>query len=274
MEQHPLPRQITSFEFKLVGFMTLHQFIYLLIFVPTGFAVYKIIPIPFLNVFLGFIIASIGLLLAFLPVNDRPLDIFLKNLYKRLTSPTQYLYKKTNQPITILNSNQPTPDSLKTKEHLDSQEKLTKYLQSKKSDAPTDQPITRTSTNVKAALEEPIVEVAATKLPLKVVEKIMNKSEKETAKDEHQPFFIGVVKNNKEKPLPEILVYVKDGSNNPVRLLKTNPHGVFATYSSLPQGEYLMEAKDPRGSYLFDTIKIRLSDSNPAPFTMLSKGLL
>lgn len=272
MEQHPLPRQITSFEFKLVGFMTLHQFIYLLIFIPTGFAVYKIIPIPFLNVFFGFIIASIGLLLAFLPVNDRPLDVFLKNLYKRLTSPTQYLYNKTNQPETIANINQPIPDSLKTKEHLDSQEKLTKYLQSKKPETTTDQLITRTSASVKAALEEPVVEVAATKLPAKVVEKIMKQTK--TATDEHQPFFIGVVKNNKEKPLPEILVYVKDESNNPIRLLKTNPHGVFATYSSLPQGEYLMEAKDPRGSYLFDTMKIRLGDSNPTPFTMMSKGLL
>src|SRR5438270_526220 len=34
MEQHAIPRQITSFEFKLIGFMTLKQFLYLLVFLP------------------------------------------------------------------------------------------------------------------------------------------------------------------------------------------------------------------------------------------------
>lgn len=252
--------------------MTLHQFIYLLVFVPIGFAVYRIIPIPFLNIVLGFIISSIGLLLAFLPVNDRPLDVFLKNLYKRLTSPTQYLYRKTNKPISFLNGNQPTPDSQKTKEHLDSQEKLSKYLHSKSTQQTISQAVAKTTAGIKTALNEPPPKISATKLSTETIEKIKNAVVPEI--DEHQPFFMGVVKNNREKPLPEILVYVKDESNVPVRLLKTNPHGVFATYSSLPQGEYSMEAKDPRGSYLFDTMKISLSASNPAPFTMLSKGLL
>ena len=272
MEQHPLPRQITSFEFKLIGFMTLHQFIYLLVFVPLGFATYRLIPVPFLNIFVGFIISAVGVLLAFLPINDRPLDVFLKNLYKRLTSPTQYLYRKTNSPISYLDGSQATADSQKTKDHLDSQEKLAKYLRSKFTHSETSQTSAKTMDGIITALNEPPPKMAATKLPTEIVEKIKETVAPTTT--EHQPFFIGVVKNNKEKPLPEILVYVKDESNVPVRLLKTNPHGVFATYSSLPQGEYSMEAKDPRGSYLFDTMKVRLSASNPAPFMMLSKGIL
>jgi len=236
-----------------------------------GFAVYKIIPIGFLNVLAGLIVSSTGFLLAFLPVNDRPLDVFLRNLYKRLTSPTQYLYKKSNQPISFLDSAQSSTDPNEVTAHIDSQEKLAKHIQSKSTVTPSAG--SRSATvGVKTALNEPPPEVQATKFSPELVEKMVKTP---TAKpDEHQPFFIGVVKNNKQKPLPEILVYVKDESNVPVRLLKTNPHGVFATYSSLPQGEYLMEAKDPRGSYLFDTMKISLSASNPAPFTMMSKGLL
>lgn len=263
MEQHPLPRQITSFEFKLVGFMTLHQFIYLLVFVPMGFAVYRITPIPFVNVLLGFIIASIGMLLAFLPVNDRPLDVFLKNLYKRLTSPTQYLYQKSNQPTSFLDNVHTASDQHRAA-HADSQDKLNKYLNSKS---------TQTTAAVKKVLDTPTPEKFSTKLSPKVFEK-MGDTAKGPISGERQPFFMGVIKNNKNKPLPEILVYLKDESDTPIRLLKTNPHGVFATYSSLPQGEYLMEAKDPRGSYLFDTMKVSLSASNPAPFTMLSKGVL
>lgn len=289
MEQHPLPRQITSFEFKLIGFMTLHQFIYLLVFVPMGFALYKIIPIGILNVIGGLIIASIGVLLAFLPVNDRPLDVFIKNLYKRLTSPTQYLYRKSNQQVSFLDDNQMPSDQHKAA-HADSQEKLSKYLQSKAAVTNDAQNVSAASAGVKKALAEPPKEIPATKLPPTMVESVAKGPAGQTpsrdsvgtgplggakpTNDQHEPFFIGVVKNNKEKPLPEILVYVKDDSNTPVRLLKTNPHGVFATYSSLPQGDYLVEAKDPRGSYLFDSMKISLSASNPTPFTMQSKGVL
>jgi F-type H+-transporting ATPase subunit alpha len=50
MEQHPIPRQITTFEFKLIGFMTLKQFLYILISIPAGFVVYKVFPIPILNI--------------------------------------------------------------------------------------------------------------------------------------------------------------------------------------------------------------------------------
>ena len=68
MEQHPIPRQITSFEFKLIGFMTLKQFLYLVIFGPMGYVV-SFIPIPIVNVILGIAVASIGVALAFLPIN-------------------------------------------------------------------------------------------------------------------------------------------------------------------------------------------------------------
>ena len=53
MEQHPIPRQITSFEFKLIGFMTLKEFLYVVIFAPLGYIVYSLFPIPFLNIILG-----------------------------------------------------------------------------------------------------------------------------------------------------------------------------------------------------------------------------
>ena len=216
MEQHPIPRQITSFEFKLIGFMTLHQFIYLLVFIPSGFAVYKLIPIPFVNILIGFMISSIGVLLAFLPINDRPLDVFIKNLFKRLTSPTQYMYKKSNHPLYFLNNLYFVNDPHKVLAHVESQEMLSEYLKTTLNQQST------TATTV-SATESP-----STSYPPK---------QGEPSRIAQQPFFLGVVKNNKETPLPEILVYIKDERNNPVRLLKTNPHGVFATYNSLPGGE-------------------------------------
>ena len=85
---------------------------------------------------------------------------------------------------------------------------------------------------------------------------------------------MGVVKNNKQMPLPGILIYVKDMQHTALRLLKTNPNGVFATYSPLPAGEYYIEMKDPNGRFFFDTMKIRVESENPAPFQFYSKELI
>src|SRR5437763_879990 len=94
MEQHPVPRQITTFEFKLIGFMTLTQFIYLIVFVPAAYIVYQLFPVPILNILLAFVVAMMGVALAFAPIQGRPLDVWVRNIAKRLTSPTQYFYHK------------------------------------------------------------------------------------------------------------------------------------------------------------------------------------
>ena len=93
-------------------------------------------------------------------------------------------------------------------------------------------------------------------------------------KGEHKPFFIGTVKNGKRIALPGILIYVKNTQNIPVRLLKTNQHGIFATFNPLPAGEYTFEIKDPKSSYLFDTMKITIQDINTRSIEFYSKELL
>jgi hypothetical protein len=80
MEQHAIPRQITSFEFKLIGFLTLKQFIYVVVFSALGYVTYMIVPIPFINILFGVLVGGIGLALAFLPINDRPLEVWIKNI--------------------------------------------------------------------------------------------------------------------------------------------------------------------------------------------------
>ena len=128
MEQHPIPRQITTFEFKLVGFMTLKQFIYLVVFLPIAYIVIMLFPIPVLNFILGAAVGGFGIALAFVPVNDRPLDVFLKNLYKRITSPTQYIYQKKNDAIYFLTDVAQATDPQKASVHVESQQKLANYL--------------------------------------------------------------------------------------------------------------------------------------------------
>ena len=94
MEQHPIPQQITSYEFKLVGEMTLKQF---------GKAAGGIVIAMLINaaplVFfikwpLVFLFAVGGLALAFVPFQDRPLETWLMAFLRSIYNPTMFIYKK------------------------------------------------------------------------------------------------------------------------------------------------------------------------------------
>lgn len=273
MDQHPIPRQITSFEFKLIGFLTIKQFLYLLVFVGVGLAVYALTPIPILNYFLGIVTASIGLAFAFVPINDRPMEVWVKNLVKRLTSPTQYNFQKANQPIKILQDFDMTSNPHLVASHIDSQNKLNSYLAGQ----------TPTTTNAKRQtindlLTNPVGFL--TKKPKSHPEapgasQASQPAPAVTSPSLKHPFINGVIKNHKLTPLAGILIYVKkDEQGTPLRIFKSNLHGIFSSYNPLPSGEYFFEAKDPKQAYLFDTMKIRIENVNNTPIEMLSKELI
>lgn len=74
MEQHPIPQQISSYEFQLVGNMTLKQFFKLAGGLLIAFLFYST-GLPFIIKWpLVISFAALGVALAFLPVNDRPLE--------------------------------------------------------------------------------------------------------------------------------------------------------------------------------------------------------
>jgi len=95
MDNHPIPQDITGFEFKLVGDMTVKQFAYVAAGVVSGFIVYATPLWGMIKIPLALIIVGIGAAFAFLPVEGRPMDLMLKNFFKAVFSPTQYVYRKT-----------------------------------------------------------------------------------------------------------------------------------------------------------------------------------
>jgi len=288
MEQHAISRQITSYEFKLIGFMTLKQFLYLVIFGPLGYIVSMIFPLPFVNILLGIAVGALGVALAFLPINDRPLDIWIRNIWKRLNSPTQFVYHKHNQPIALLQNLYFVSDPHHVMAHIESQQMLAAYLEKTRQ---TMQPNPKKK-QVQDAFQNPLF--AKSVVPPPLAQGISPQTATQTvqaynspvilqqepsttsapAQKEHKPFFIGTVKNGKRIPLPGILLYVKSSQGTPVRLLKTNQYGIFATFNPLPQGEYLFDIKDPKGFYLFDTMKIAIKDINTQSIDIYSKELL
>jgi hypothetical protein len=98
MEQHPIPQQISSYQFRLVGDMTLKQFFQLaggalisLLFYASPLPV--IIKWPFIIFF-----ALLGVALAFLPFEERPLEKWIIAFFRSIYSPTLFSWQKSQTP--------------------------------------------------------------------------------------------------------------------------------------------------------------------------------
>ncbi len=351
MDGHPIPRQITTFEFKLIGFMTLRQFLYLVVTIPTAYIVFQLFPIPLVNLLLAVVIATAGVVTAFMPIKDKTLDVWLKLVWKRLQQPTQYYYHKKNDPLYFLRDLYFLADPHHMLAHVESKEKLSQYLamtkQKPKANYQKKQVtnLLHTSSEVLQKATDPVLPIATApvmpvpqSLPpnpvppvvahadamarvatspqpipvhaqdkppvLQVVEPVDEPvMEPQTVippvaptqravlrptppvmpapvmpqpvvVPSTAPFFAGVVRTAKKIPLPGVLIYVKDGQGNALRILKTNPHGVFATYQPLPAGSYTFEIKDPNGTYFFDTMNKTIADQNLDPLEFMSKEIL
>lgn len=99
MEPHPIPQNITTFQFKLVGDMTLKQFIYLASGAGLAYLLFVFLAAkyPFFAWPLIIISASLGAAFAFLPYQSRPLDYWVYAFFKAIYSPTQRIWQKTGK---------------------------------------------------------------------------------------------------------------------------------------------------------------------------------
>ena len=120
MENPPIPQDITGFQFKLIGDMTIKQFAYLATGAILGWItfilpIFILIKLPFAAIFIG-----LGVATAFVPIEGRPFDIMVTNYFRALFSSTQYVYQKVGghmwfpelkkQPVQTPGSQQASPD--------------------------------------------------------------------------------------------------------------------------------------------------------------------
>lgn len=94
MENHPIPQDVTGFKFKLIGSITVKQFLYLL-----GFGILATIVFVFQINFLVklpimLILAGIGTALAFVPIEGRPMDVMIANFAKTIPAENRFIYRK------------------------------------------------------------------------------------------------------------------------------------------------------------------------------------
>ena len=94
MEQHAIPQQISSYEFKLVGDMTLKQFMKAAVGIILAVLINATKLIVIVKWPLMLLVGGGGLLLAFVPFEDRPLETWIFAFIKSIYAPTIYTYKK------------------------------------------------------------------------------------------------------------------------------------------------------------------------------------
>src|SRR3989344_3816180 len=99
MEQHPIPQQISSYQFRLIGDMTLKQFSYVAGGALLGLLIYATGLHPFLKWLLILISVGMGAAFAFLPFEERPLSTWFISFFRSVYSPTVFIWKKAEVPI-------------------------------------------------------------------------------------------------------------------------------------------------------------------------------
>jgi len=283
MEQHAVPRQITTFEFKLIGFLTIKQFVYLLVF--SGFAVLTYFLLsalkPF-NIVVAVLIMAVGGFFALFKYNEREIDVWIKNLLTSLLAPSQYYYMKRNEAPDFLKGVFVTGDDAIVQIHIDAKQKLAKYIETTKQ---TEEKPHKTQV-VDALLSQQPPQPASQTIPQPVPDTIPQNAPQTTAKGVEQTkqvvappvdvvaFLSGVVHNNRNEALPNIMVYINTNTGQAARILKTNHHGLFATFHPLAPGDYAINPKDLGGKYFFDTMNITVDDKQYPPIQIYSKEVL
>jgi len=301
MEQHPIPQQITSYEFKLVGDMTLKQFgkaaggIIIALLINSSKLVF------FVKWPLIFIFAAGGLALAFVPFQDRPLETWLMAFIKSIYSPTIYTYKKESPKNWLeidLSKQLKSDEEEEVVVPIKEDKKVKEFINSLPSIGRENQVIMppEVGTNlVEEKKEESLPPEADQPLAEKPKEEIEEKKEEEVKpvnldlKTEKlgatgtvvfgeipmpdipdlPNLVVGMVLDLNHKIVEGAIVEIQDKDGNPSRVLKTNKLGQFKTLTQLSNGKYLVVTE--KENLEFDRVEINLTGKIVEPIKILAK---
>lgn len=134
-KQHPIPQNVLGVEFKLVGELTLRQFLYVGGAILLAYLIYSTSLPTFVSYPLSLTIALLGLAAAFLPIQNQSFDQWLVHFFTALTTPTQRVWRKIpNPPDFFLFSYAPSSAALRAPAAKD-RARLQEYLKTLKAPA-------------------------------------------------------------------------------------------------------------------------------------------
>src|SRR3989304_9490714 len=94
-QQHPIPQEISAYQFRLVGDMTLKQFFQVAGGIVIALLIYSSGIIGIVKWPLVIIFGLSGVALAFLPLEERPLERWIIAFFRSVYSPTLFFWKRS-----------------------------------------------------------------------------------------------------------------------------------------------------------------------------------
>ncbi len=295
MEQHPIPQQISSYEFKLVGDMTLKQFLKAAAGIVLAILINSTKLLPIFKWPLMLVVGGSGLILAFVPFEDRPLEAWIISFIKSIYSPTIYTYKRGGSKnwldLDLTKKTEHSEEDLvkeKKGSFLSSRLEIKNIAQQQEKEAQTkvelvkkeevvleSKPIVK---DIKNGITEELIKSEdwrdkGTDLNLKTEK--LNATGKVVFGEIPMPsipdipnLIVGMATDNDGKIIDGMIVEIQDEHGNPSRVLKTNSLGQFKTTTPLANGRYLIISE--KDGYNFDRVNIDLTGQIVQPIKIIA----
>ena len=288
MEQHPIPQQISSYEFKLVGDMTLKQFLKAAVGIILAILINSTKLMVFIKWPLMLFFAGGGLILAFVPFEDRPLEGWIMSFIKSIYSPTIYTYqRKSNKNWLDLDLTKTTKqneeDIVLVGIKVDKKEVFRQAQDEQiKVEKPSGPPKFRRTTSLdRAAIQEEKTILTNdwrdTKANLNLKTEKLGATGKVIFGSIPMPdipetpnVVVGMATNIEGKIVDGVIIEIQDEHGNPSRVLKTNSLGQFKTTTPLASGRYLIIAE--KDGYNFDRVNIDLKGEIVQPVKIIANS--
>ncbi|MEK7091099.1 MAG: PrgI family protein [Patescibacteria group bacterium] len=246
MNQHPVPQNISSYEFHLVGDMTLKQFFQLAGGVAVAVVIYRL-PLPLILKWPMMGLAALtGVMLAFVPVSGRPFSQWIMAFIKAIYSPTEFHWSETPPPPATMNHEPTNPPTKKTPLDIIESQLFARFSQifshpnlAFSAIQPNPQPSTLNP-------QSPILRSQPPVSPLPKPTATMNHeliTSNPVPPPEHPNLLTGLVLDPAGSYLEGVILELSDAAGLPVRALRSNKLGQFMTATPLPTGTYTLIAE-------------------------------
>ena len=269
MRQHAIPQNILDVEFKLFTKFTLKEFAYLAIGIGFGgviiyLTVSNIIP-GVLGIPVFLISSGAGIFLGLVPINDQDADVFIKNYVTAITSPTQRVWlNKDMKAKRIKPDIKPAEDgALIPKDVKEKGKKIIgASLTVKKEEEPTEDIFEK-----ELDIDEKDIKSTPQINPnlLILTDENINNYRFNIKSVDKLPGNINAWIATKDlKPIPNVIVYLKDNQGKIIYANRTGENGYFLTNKFWNPDTYVLEFQHP--IYKFPKIQLELTDiNNKAP---------
>jgi hypothetical protein len=279
MKQHPIPQDITNYKFHLIGQMTLKQFAEIAVAVVLAFIIFKTNLLDIIKWPLIFLTVGGGALIAFVPIEERPMDHWIKTFFKNIYRPTKFFWKKANKIPELFNYrvSSTQEDFFAPNVNLNParKQRIFEYLKSIPGEEQVDEfdleenqkigEILNTFDQVQIDQKDLNIEPQKQERPnLKTRVRSLSAPQAFIASAEHQANQVfGLVVDENGEAVPQAIVEIVDQNGQSQRLMKSDLTGNFSSNKPLNDGVYTIIVEKNEQKYPELKIELKGEVINP-----------